>query len=85
MHRLTRRQHAARTMTRYRTTLRAMRANDGAIGGGYRWVQKQGPMSLALTVAGMTAFAVAAFTVAGALGWATIGASCWFLEWLTRD
>lgn len=85
MHRMTRRQHAARTVTRYRASLTAMRASDGAVGGAYRWVHKQGPTSLALTVAGMVAFTVAAFTIAGALGWAVIGASCWFLEWLTRD
>ena len=42
-------------------------------------------MSLALTVLGMLAFTVAAFLIVAPLGWAVIGASCWFLEHLTRD
>ncbi len=46
---------------------------------------KQGPVSLALTVAGMVAFVVAAFLIVAPLGWAVIGASCWFLEHLTRE
>jgi hypothetical protein len=50
-----------------------------------RWFVKQGPVSLVLTVAGMVAFAVSAFIITAALGWAVIGAGCWFLEYLTRQ
>lgn len=38
-----------------------------------------------LTVAGMAAFTVSAFIITAALGWAVIGAACWFLEYLTRQ
>lgn len=67
------------------TLRRRLREDQGPAGGAYRWVMKQGPMSLALTVAGMVAFTVAAFTVAAALGWLIVGASCWWLEHLTRE
>lgn len=42
-------------------------------------------MRLVLLVTGMAAFTVAAFTLAVALGWAVVGASCWYLEWLTEQ
>lgn len=46
---------------------------------------RQGAVSLTLTVAGMVAFVVAAFLIIAPLGWAVIGSSCWFLEYLTRE
>lgn len=84
MHRMTRRQHAVRTFARWRTRVRAVRSSDSFLGTWWRWVIRQGPMSLFLTVAGMVAFTVAAFSLAGPLGWATIGVCCWLLEWETR-
>lgn len=41
-------------------------------------------MRLVLLVAGMVAFTVSAFIIAGALGWAVAGAMLWYLEWLTE-
>lgn len=42
-------------------------------------------VSLGLTIGGMVAFTVAAFLIVAPLGFAVIGASCWFLEYLTRE
>lgn len=84
MHRMTRRQNTMRTLARWRRQVRALRSSDSVIGTWWRWILRQGPMSLLLTVAGMVAFTVAAFTIATALGWAVIGISCWTLEWQTR-
>lgn len=61
----------------------AMRQN--LAGNATRWAMRQGLVSLLLTVLGMLAFTVAAFTLATALGFTVIGASCWFLEYLTRE
>ncbi len=42
-------------------------------------------VSLALTIVGMVAFTVAAFLIVAPAGWVVIGASCWYLEALTRE
>jgi hypothetical protein len=48
-------------------------------------VVHQGAVSLFLTVIGAVAFIVAGFKVYGPIGWLVAGASCWWLEYLTRD
>lgn len=50
-----------------------------------RWVLRQGPVSLVLTVLGMAAFTVAGFMVYSPAGWVVAGAACWYLEHLTRE
>lgn len=63
----------------------ALQLRQNWAGNAARWCQKQGLVSLALTVLGIAAFVVAAFLIIAPLGWATIGAGCWFLEHLTRE
>lgn len=55
------------------------------IGGAARWAIRQGLVSLALSIAGMLAFTVAAFLLAAPLGFAVFGLMCWFLEYSVRE
>lgn len=54
-------------------------------GSAVRWILRQGPMSLALTVGGMASITVAAFLLAAALGFLVLGIGLITLENLTRQ